>query len=516
MDLSSMTTLLLLMLLQINNAVSNVEEIQTYIIHMDHSHKPESFLTHEAWHKSTVKSLSSSSPAENGDGSEMLLYSYSHVMHGFSARLTPSQLSRLEKSPAHVATYPESFGKMFTTHSPKFLGLRQNLGLWPNASFGQDVIIGILDSGIWPESESFGDKGMSEVPLRWKGVCENGTAFTPSLCNKKLIGARSFSKGHKAAGNHVLSASHFGYAKGTARGVAPHSHVAMYKVLWVAYSNKSAASDVLAWMDQAISDGIDIMSLSLGFDFLPYYNDIIAIGSLSVVEKGIVVLCAAGNDGPSRNSTYNGAPWITTVGAGTLDRTFTATLTLDNGFTVEGESYFPKGVYSADKPLYYGKDSVRKSTCDFGALDHKEVAEKVLFCDNPRGGGIDGQLEEVRNAFTIPALILPMAKGYLIKEGPDPITPRILKPDIIAPGVDVLAAVAPNKRFMEVNNYNLASDYQLILGTSIAAPHVAGAVALLKAVHRKWSPAAIRSAIMTTAYNLDNTGNTIKVLLPRL
>ncbi|KAM1312807.1 hypothetical protein ACFX2F_016919 [Malus domestica] len=489
MDLSSMTTLLLLTLLQINNAVSNVEEIQTYIIHMDHSHKPESFLTHEAWHKSTVKSLSSSSPAENGDGSEMLLYSYSHVMHGFSARLTPSQLSRLEKSPAHVATYPEFFGKMFTTHGPKFLGLRQNLGLWPNASFGQDVIIGILDSGIWPESESFGDKGMSEVPLRWKGVCENGTAFTPSLCNKKLIGARSFSKGHKAAaaGNHVLSASHFGYAKGTARGVAPHSHVAMYKVLWVAYSNKSAASDVLAWMDQAISDGIDIMSLSLGFDFLPYYNDIIAIGSLSVVEKGIVVLCAAGNDGPSHN-----------------------------GFTVEGESYFPKSVYSADKPLYYGKDSVRKSTCDFGALDQKEVAEKVLFCDNPRGGGIDGQLEEVRNAFTIPALILPMAKGYLIKEGPDPITPRILKPDIIAPGVDVLAAVAPNKRFMEVNNYNLASDYQLILGTSMAAPHVAGAVALLKAVHHEWSPAAIRSAIMTTAYNLDNTGNTIKVLLPRL
>ncbi|KAM1527336.1 hypothetical protein ACFXTI_016506 [Malus domestica] len=590
MDLSSMTTLLLLMLLQINNAVSNVEEIQTYIIHMDHSHKPESFLTHEAWHKSTVKSLSSSSPAENGDGSEMLLYSYSHVMHGFSARLTPSQLSRLEKSPAHVATYPESFGKMFTTHSPKFLGLRQNLGLWPNASFGQDVIIGIIDTGIWPESESFSDKGMSEVPLRWKGVCENGTAFTPSLCNRKLIGARSFSKGLEAAGipiskqydydsprdffghgthtsstaagNHVLSASHFGYAKGTARGVAPRAHVAMYKVLWATDSEESAASDVLAGMDQAISDGVDIMSLSLGFDVSPYYNDIIAISSLSAVEKGIVVVCAAGNDGPSDNSTHNGAPWITTVGAGTLDRTFTATLTLDNGYTVEGESYFPESVYIADKPLYYGKDSVSKSTCNFGALDHKEVAGKVVFCDNPQGGDIDGQLEEVKNAgayaaifvsdmpdlyaedFTIPALVLPMAKGSLIKEyatranttkvktltflhtnlgtkpapevasfssrGPDPITPSILKPDILAPGVDVLAAVAPNKMLMEVNNYNLASDYQLMSGTSMAAPHVAGVVALLKAVHREWSPAAIRSAIMTTVYNLDNTRTTIK------
>lgn len=115
-------------------------------------------------------------------------------MHGFSARLTP-QLSRLEISPAHVATYPKSFGKMFTTHSPKFLGRRQNLGLRPNTSVGQDVIIVIVDTGICSGSESFGDKGMSEVPIGWKGECENGTAFTPSLCNKKIIGARSFSKG---------------------------------------------------------------------------------------------------------------------------------------------------------------------------------------------------------------------------------------------------------------------------------------------------------------------------------
>ncbi|KAM2273542.1 hypothetical protein ACFX1S_043466 [Malus domestica] len=184
------------MLLQINDAVSNVES--------------ESFSTHEAWQKSTLKSVSSSSPAENDD-SEMLLYSYSHVVHGFSARLTP-QLSRLEISPAHVAMYPKSFGKMFTIHSPKFLGLRQNLGSRPNASFGQDVILGIIDTGIWPGSESFGDKGMSEepigdkgmseVPIGWKGECENGTAFAPSLCNKKLIRALSFSKGQLQTKDH--------------------------------------------------------------------------------------------------------------------------------------------------------------------------------------------------------------------------------------------------------------------------------------------------------------------------
>ncbi|KAL6212444.1 hypothetical protein ACLB2K_017664 [Fragaria x ananassa] len=118
-----MISLLVFTILQINNAVSNAEESQTYIIHMDRFHKPKSFETHEAWHRSTLTSLMSSSSLEDQEN-EMLLYSYNHVMHGFSARLTASQLSELEKSPAHIATYPESFGKLFTTHSSKFLGLR--------------------------------------------------------------------------------------------------------------------------------------------------------------------------------------------------------------------------------------------------------------------------------------------------------------------------------------------------------------------------------------------------------
>ena len=191
-----MISLLVFMLLQITNAFSNTEESQTYIIHMDHSQKPSSFFTHEAWHRSILTSLMSSSPLAVQEN-DMLLYSYNNVMHGFSARLTASQLSELEESPAHVSTYPESFGKLLTTHSSKFLGLRQNSGLLLALSSGKDVIIGIIDTGVWPESKSFGDQGMSEVPKRWKGTCENGTAFTPSLCNNKLIGARSFSKGLK-------------------------------------------------------------------------------------------------------------------------------------------------------------------------------------------------------------------------------------------------------------------------------------------------------------------------------
>ncbi|KAK0576418.1 hypothetical protein LWI29_017099 [Acer saccharum] len=430
---------------------------------MDHSHKPASFLTHESWHRSVLKSLSY--PAKD---EEMLLYSYNHVIHGFSARLTALQLSEIEKSPAHLATYPESFGKLFTTHSPKFLGLKSKSGLWPAASYGEGIIIGIIDTGIWPESDSFSDNGMPPVPERWKGQCENGTDFSPSACNKKLIGARSFSKGLQAAGN----------------------------------------------------DG-----------------------------------------GPQ--TIYNGAPWITTVGAGTLDRSFHATITLDNGMTFKGISYYPESIYIVDAPLYYGKGNVNKTTCNMGALNSDEVSGKVILCDNGNGTiDVYGQMMEVKRVgayaaifltdtsdldaedYSIPSLTLPTSYGILIREyvtgwkkpmlkrmkfvltqfgtkpapqvasfssrGPDPIIPGILKPDILAPGVDVLAAVAPNIPYMEIGNYDLVTDYALYSGTSMAAPHVAGVAALLKAVHKDWSPAAVRSAIMTTAYTIDNTGTILK------
>jgi subtilisin family serine protease len=575
---------LLLLLIGISNAELKSEEYQTYIVHMDSSHKPATFLTHESWHRFTLRSLSN--PA---DGEGTFLYSYSHVMQGFSARLTPSQLAEIEKSPAHIGTYRESFGKLFTTHSPKFLGLRQNSGILPTASRGEGVIIGIIDTGIWPESESFHDKGMPPVPQRWKGKCENGTAFSPSACNRKLIGARSFSKGliaagrkisteydydsardffghgthtsSTAAGSYVLGANHFGYARGTARGVAPAAHVAMYKVLFATDTEESAATDVLAGMDQAIADEVDIMSLSLGFTQTPYFNDVIAIASLSAMEKNIFVVCAAGNDG-AYNSTYNGAPWITTVGAGTLDRSFTATMTLENGLTFEGTSYFPQSIYIEDVPLYYGKSNGSKSICNYGALNRSEVHRKIVLCDNSTTIDVEGQKEELERVgayagifmtdfslldpedYSIPSIVLPTVSGALVREyvanvtaakvksmaflstnlgvkpapqvayfssrGPDPITPGVLKPDILAPGVDVLAAIAPNKPFMELGKYDLTTDYALYSGTSMSAPHVAGVAALLKNIHPEWNPAAIRSALMTTAYTKDNTRTTMK------
>ncbi|GLU04248.1 hypothetical protein SLE2022_214070 [Rubroshorea leprosula] len=167
-----------------------------------------------------------------------------------------------------------------------------------------------------------------------------GTLFA---CNNKLIGARTFIKGFQAAtkkkldatnysprdqlghgthtsstavGNYVEGASQFGFASGAAKEVAPRAYVAMYKL---SPDGFVAENDVLTAMDQAIVHNVDIMSLSIAFRQKPYFQDVIATASLSAMEKGIVVACAVGNEGHP-NTTHNAAPWITTVGASTIDR----------------------------------------------------------------------------------------------------------------------------------------------------------------------------------------------------
>ncbi|KAF9592530.1 hypothetical protein IFM89_015224 [Coptis chinensis] len=97
-----------------------------------------------------------------------LLYSYNHVMHGFSSRITPSQLSELHQLPGHHVAYRESYGKLFTTRTPKFLGLKHISVLWSAASYVKDVIIRLLDTGIWAGCSSFNDKAMTPVAERWK------------------------------------------------------------------------------------------------------------------------------------------------------------------------------------------------------------------------------------------------------------------------------------------------------------------------------------------------------------
>lgn len=561
---------------------------RAHIVHMDDLALPAHFSSHHEWYMWTLSTVSS--PEETDPAH---LYTYTHALSGFAAVLSESQLAKLEELPGHLATYPDTLGEGHTTYTPKFLGLEKAYGLWPRANFGEGIIVGVVDSGIWPESESFQDRGMPPVPGRWKGTCESGVEFNSSLCNRKLIGARSFSQGMKkrglnisttddydsprdywghgthtsstAAGSPVRDANYFGYAKGTASGIAPMAHLAMYKVLFLNTTYDAAATDTLAALDRAIADGVDVLSLSLGFFETSFDKNPVAVGAFAAMQRGIFVACSAGNAGPHSYTILNGAPWLTTVGAGTFDRELGAHVTvgISNGsFTVPGKSLFPENLLISRLPLYFGHGNRSKEICEDDSLDPKEVEGKIVFCDydadsdwvNPSeitrvgAAGAIFSTEQGKTLkpedFTTPYVAVVPEDGKKIRRyieqtenpivsikfqatflgvkpnpevmwfssrGPGHEAPWILKPDVIAPGVDVLAAWAPNRGIAPIGDdyHFLLSDYALQSGTSMSAPHVAGVGALLKSAHPDWSPAAIRSAMMTTAYTVDNTGRTI-------
>ncbi|CAH9122924.1 unnamed protein product [Cuscuta epithymum] len=562
-------------------------ERSTYIVHMDKSFMPSALPTHHHWYSSAVDSLTI--PSDGGlRSSPKLVYSYDNVLHGFSAVLSENELNVLKKSPGFVAAYKDRTFELQTTYTPSFLKLNPETGLWPASKFGEDVIIGVIDSGVWPESKSFRDDGMPEIPKRWKGICKTGTDFNSSLCNRKLIGANYFNAGVLAAnpgvnismnsardtdghgthtastatGNYVAGVSHFGYAPGTAKGVAPRARLAVYKVSW---EEGAFTSDFIAGMDQAVADGVDVISVSIGYRFIPLYEDSVAIAAFGAMMKGILVAGSAGNRGPNVGTVNNAAPWILTVGSGHTDRWFAGTLKLGNGHTIRGWSLFPGRALVKNDNLVYNKTV---SACDSSELlaEVPNPAGTILICEKPANDDptfISSQVDAITKAgfhaavfinddpgifrstvFPNPGVFISPKEGKEVisyaKSGKDPratITFQetifgkkpapavsassargpsrsylgISKPDILAPGVLVLAAYPPNSFAVTVgSNIQLGADYILESGTSMACPHAAGIAAMLKGAHPTWSPSAIRSAMMTTANTLDNSRKPIK------
>ncbi|XP_044470439.1 subtilisin-like protease SBT1.7 [Mangifera indica] len=556
-----------------NSRTLNQNKRTTYIVHMAKFRMPATFQHHSHWYDSSLKSVS---------GSAEMLYTYDNAIHGFSTRLTPEEARLLESQPGILSVMPELKYELHTTRTPQFLGLYGNADMFPDSASKSDVIIGVLDTGVWPESKSFDDTGLGPVPSNWKGACEAGTNFSSSICNRKLIGARYFSRGYEATlgpideskesksprdddghGTHTAStaggsivegASLFGYANGTARGMAPRARVAVYKVCWI---GGCFSSDILAAIDKAIEDNVNVLSMSLGGSISDYYRDSVAIGAFAAMEKGILVSCSAGNAGPSSFSLSNVAPWITTVGAGTLDRDFPAFVSLGNGQNYSGVSLF-KGNPLPGKllPFVYAgnaSNATNGNLCMTGTLIPEKVSGKIVLCDRgmsarvlkgavvKEAGGLGMVLantqangeELVADAHLLPATAVGQKSGDAIKKyllsdanptvtilfegtkvgiepspvvaafssrGPNSITPEILKPDMIAPGVNILAgwsgSVGPTGLAVDTRRVG----FNIISGTSMSCPHVSGLAALLKAAHPDWSPAAIKSALMTTAY----------------
>lgn len=568
---------------------------KTFIVRVDPRAKPSIFPTHTHWYDTTLRYLTPSASVSAGT---RIIHSYSTVLHGFSAQLSPLEAEKVRQLSGVAAVIPEQVRQLHTTRSPEFLGLKtsDHAGLLKESDFGSDLVIAVLDTGIWPERESVNDRNLGPVPRKWKGQCVAGKDFPATACNRKLIGARFFCGGYEAAsgkmnetletrsardtdghgthtasiaaGRYVSEASTLGYARGVAGGMAPKARLAAYKVCW---TGGCYDSDILAAFDAAVADGADVVSLSVGGVVVPYYLDSIAIAAFGAAEAGVFVSASAGNGGPGGLSVTNVAPWVTTVGAGSIDRHFPADVKLGNGKTIPGVSIYGGPALTPGKmyPLVYagaqGSAGYSSSLCLEGSLDNEIVEGKIVLCDRginsrtakgevvKKAGGVGMVLANgvfdgeglVADCHVLPATSVGAASGDQIRKyvtktrppgtatatiifrgtkvgihpapvvaafsarGPNPETPEILKPDIIAPGLNILAAWPDRIGPSGIPSDKRRTEFNILSGTSMACPHVSGVAALLKAKHPEWSPAAIRSALVTTAYTVDNRNNTM-------
>ncbi|XP_006829160.2 subtilisin-like protease SBT3.9 [Amborella trichopoda] len=571
-----------------------VAESNAYIVYMGEKLNQEAEQIQDLHHR-VLSDLLGSDEASSAS----MLYSYKHGFSGFAAILPPYVAKRIVDYPGVARVMPNRILNIQTTRSWDFLHMNpiSMHGLLSESRFGQGSIIGILDTGIWPESESFKDHGMSEVPSHWKGVCQEGEQFSSSNCNRKIIGARWYIKGYNAefgylntsdsfeflsardavghgshtsstaAGAFVSNASFMGLAKGVARGGAPHSRIAVYKVCWA--SGGCSSADLLAAFDDAISDGVDVLSVSLGSapPLDPFVEDALAVGSFHAVAKGITVVCSGGNSGSRPQTVINTAPWLVTVAASTIDRSFPTTITLGNNQTLVGQALYTGRssgkflgvVYSEDIALS-GGETDKASTCEEGSLNATLAKGKVVLCFQSRSQGsavvaiktvkevqgvglifaqfptkdvfssidfpfvqVDYQIATIilayiqktrypilRFGFTKTALGTSISPevAFFSSRGPNSLAPSVLKPDIAAPGVNILAAWSPYNPPVKTDTqgplyYNIES------GTSMSCPHVSGIVALLRSLHPSWTPAAIKSSLVTTASTRDLYGQHI-------
>ncbi|GJW12769.1 subtilisin-like protease SBT1.3 [Tanacetum coccineum] len=373
-----------------------------------------------------------------------------------------------------ISVLPDTKYELQTTRSPAFLGLEINNHT--NTKFdeltGNDIVVGIVDTGIWPESESFNDTGFKSIPSHWKGASANG-----GIDEEVEYKSPRDQDGHgthtaaTVAGSPVRGANLFGHAFGTARGMSPGARIAVYKVCW---TGGCFSSDILSAVDRAVKDGVNVLSISLGGGSSSYYRDSLSIAAFGAMEKGVLVSCAAGNDGPEPGSITNVSPWMITVGASTIDRDFPGTVKLGTGKILNGVSvYKDRKQLSPDKnySLVFTGSNITKP-------------DSSLLC-------MERSLDETW--------------CETISRGPNAISPTILKPDVVAPGVNILAAWTGDMAPSGLETDERRVKYNILSGTSMSCPHVSGVAAWLMARHPDWSVAAIKSALMTTAYTHDNT-----------
>lgn len=335
---------------------------------------------------------------------------------GVAMQVPANRIADLLRVPGVVAVQRDKLEQPQTDTTPHFLGADQ---VWPTLGgqthAGENVLVGVLDTGIWPEHPSFADNGIG--PISGSFGCEFGDGSDPLLgdpftCNDKLVGAYAFTDtylsvfpalpgefcnnathtcsardpdGHgthtssTAVGDAVPNASIFGINRGDISGMAPGAHLIMYRVC---LEQGCFNSDSIEAVNQAIIDGVQVINFSIGGGANPY-TDAVELAFLDAYASNILVNASAGNSGPGPATADHGGPWVNTVGASTSPRHWltTAHLTAGNGdtFDAQGASITP-GI-ATDTPVVSAGDvpSYNDPECN-AALPPGSVTGQIVVC----------------------------------------------------------------------------------------------------------------------------------------
>ncbi|KQQ88878.1 S8 family serine peptidase [Massilia sp. Leaf139] len=577
-------------------------------------------------------------------GGAEIIADYDVVLNGFAVMLTDAQVLALKSNPDVADVQADAARKVDTISTSRFLGLSATGGLWSQYGQGslvkgEGMVVGIVDSGIWPEDPAFSDRvdadgkpttdqsgtlAYAGRPASYTGYCQAGEGFDPvKHCNNKLIGARYYNAGYLSArlptnwseymsprdssnGTDGISFGHGGHGSHTAStaagnagtpvtiggvkmgessGMAPRARIAAYKVCWT-YDNPAAIdgtnasntcynSDSVKAIDDAVKDGVNVINYSISGSQTSV-ADPVEQAFYRASLANVFVAASAGNSGPA-NAVAHISPWLTTVAASTHDRKFQADVVLGNGNRYFGASYseipLPQtALIRAEDAGMGGSSAADLCYSDAAAaaannpgrpqviLDPAKVAGKIVICTRGNNARVDKSLAVkqaggvgmilvdngaglVSEVHSVPTIHVSAADGALIKayaaaqaanatsslsafyagtkpapimagfssRGPNQGDSNILKPDLTAPGVDIIASVTATltpAQHAAVAAGTLVPPpaYESYQGTSMSSPHVAGLALLLRQQHPDWSPAAIKSALMTTAYSTLNDG----------
>ena len=345
-------------------------------------------------------------------------YRWTTALNGFAADLTPDQVSLLDRTSGVASVEADTIRLLAGAPAPM---ARRLATASPRLRGGAGVVIGVVDSGIAPDSPVFADvPGLGRDPERFTGSCAEAETegWASDSCGRKIIGAHWFVEGFGAdrirasetlspldsighgtqvasvaAGNAGVTVRVDGRDAGRFGGIAPQARIAAYKACWGApdpADDGCSTADLVTAVDRAVADGVDVINLAVaggeGVDTLQR-------ATLGAAEADIVVIGAAGNTSRSAYAAH-AAPWVTTVGS-TLGRTTRGSVRLPGGqsFVGGGRPVAVRGgVVLAATARASGATRLAARQCRPGALDARRVSRRIVVCERGGIGRIDKSL----------------------------------------------------------------------------------------------------------------------------